>query len=442
MKIFWSWQSDTPGKIGRHFVRDALTAAIERLKQKIDVTEPTERELRSNIHIDHDRKSVAGSPDLARTILEKIAGSAVVIADVTPVGMLTDELRSEEDPPKRLINSNVAIELGYALHTLSDRALLMVMNEHYGNRNDLPFDLRHKAGPITFRLDPKASKQDITKASSNLISQLCEALELCLTEHLESQRLESKKISTVSAIGPATFFERGEVLATVGHRGEQQFSVDNDKIAFLNLLVPNNSPPVSLTDLVRMFESRRPKPFLASQNANLSGIPTRNKYGAVTFDYEGTGTITGLTQGFPGGELWGVNARIIREHQFNDAGRPTYATVIPMIAFEKLYTTALRNYLDIAKLFGFQPPFTARMGAVGLSDAYIIVPGGPFGNGEHVGPIMTQGIQRSYQISETSEAVINGTLREFFIQFYDLAACSRRDVLTPQIVTTHGLPPL
>jgi len=33
MKVFWSWQSDTPGKIGRHFVRDALQAAIERLKE-------------------------------------------------------------------------------------------------------------------------------------------------------------------------------------------------------------------------------------------------------------------------------------------------------------------------------------------------------------------------------------------------------------------------
>jgi hypothetical protein len=33
MKFFWSWQSDTPGAIGRYFVRDALLAAIKQLRQ-------------------------------------------------------------------------------------------------------------------------------------------------------------------------------------------------------------------------------------------------------------------------------------------------------------------------------------------------------------------------------------------------------------------------
>src|SRR5262249_51365389 len=42
------------------------------------------------------------------------------------------------------INPNVAVELGYALHVLGDRALLMVMNEHYGSRADLPFDLQSR----------------------------------------------------------------------------------------------------------------------------------------------------------------------------------------------------------------------------------------------------------------------------------------------------------
>ena len=56
MKIFWSWQSDTPGKIGRHFVRDALNAAIEQLKQTLEIEEPTALEARSAMHLDQDRK--------------------------------------------------------------------------------------------------------------------------------------------------------------------------------------------------------------------------------------------------------------------------------------------------------------------------------------------------------------------------------------------------
>jgi hypothetical protein len=166
MKVFWSWQSDTPGKIGRHFVRDALRAAIEQLKEEPDIKEPTERETRSAMHLDHDRQGISGSPDLAPVILEKIAESAVFIADVTPVGTVT--ITSEQGTPKRIINPNVAIELGYALHALTDRALLMVMNEHYGARVDLPFDLQGKAGPIMFTLAPDADRQKVLNTSRQL----------------------------------------------------------------------------------------------------------------------------------------------------------------------------------------------------------------------------------------------------------------------------------
>ena len=147
MKIFWSWQSDTPGRIGRHFVRDAVRLAIEQLKRAPDVEEPTAAETREGIHLDHDREGVTGSPDLARTIFDKIDRAAVFIADVTAVG-------ASDDGSKRLINSNVAIEYGHAHHSLGDEAILMVQNTHYGDRETLPFDLKHKAGPIQFCLAP------------------------------------------------------------------------------------------------------------------------------------------------------------------------------------------------------------------------------------------------------------------------------------------------
>ena len=151
MKVFWSWQSDTPGKIGRHFIRDALTTAIEQLKQAPEIDEPIEREARSAMHLDQDRKGISGSPDLARVILEKIEHAAVFVADVTAIGIVPDNDNAAK-PAKKLINPNVAIELGYALHALSDRSFLMVMNTYYGDRADLPFDLQAKAGPILVKL--------------------------------------------------------------------------------------------------------------------------------------------------------------------------------------------------------------------------------------------------------------------------------------------------
>jgi len=174
MKIFWSWQSDTPGKTGRFFVREVLDDAVERLKEKNEVDEPQERESKSALHVDQDRQGVAGSPDLAATILKKIKETAVFVADVTPVGeVLSGEENSKK---KKIINSNVAIELGYALNHPGDGALIMVMNTHYGQVEDLPFDLRHKAGPIRYCLAPDADKETISTEYSKLKGSLVAAL--------------------------------------------------------------------------------------------------------------------------------------------------------------------------------------------------------------------------------------------------------------------------
>jgi hypothetical protein len=133
MKVFWSWQSDTPGKVGRHLVRDAIKDAIAVLKQPQDIEEPSEREARESVDIDHDRKGVSGSPDLARTILDKIAKAAVFVGDVTLVG--ENPSRGEDGTKKRLINSNVAIEYGFALNALTDSRVLLVQNTHFGSRD-------------------------------------------------------------------------------------------------------------------------------------------------------------------------------------------------------------------------------------------------------------------------------------------------------------------
>ena len=85
MKIFWSWQSDTPGKTGRYFVRDALSEAIAILKQPEEIEEPTQAENREGLHLDQDRQNVTGSPPLVDTIKQKIRDTAVFVGDVTPV---------------------------------------------------------------------------------------------------------------------------------------------------------------------------------------------------------------------------------------------------------------------------------------------------------------------------------------------------------------------
>ena len=57
-----------------------------------------------------------------------------------------------------------------------------------------------------------------------------------------------------------------------------------------------------------------------------------------------------------------------------------------------------------------------------------------------IAPIHEPVIASRHTLSATDERVGLQLLRSFFIKFYDLAACSRADVLTDDQVAAHGLP--
>ena len=204
-------------------MRDTLRDAIKELKIAEEVEDSPRIDEYEKLHLDHDREGVAGSPDLARVILEKIEASTVFIADVTAIGQVFGDEGKEQ--PKKLINPNVAIELGYALKLLGNSGLLMVMNDHYGTRNDLPFDLRAKAGPILFTLAPEADKQTITQEKAKLKGKLKEAITLCLAERTKTLAASQLAQSAASQITSANWESIGEKL-----RGSCNFlRVDSQK---------------------------------------------------------------------------------------------------------------------------------------------------------------------------------------------------------------------
>jgi hypothetical protein len=172
MKIFWSWQSDTPEQIGKYLVRDALKTAITELKQIEDIEEA----LRDDLHLDQDTQGTTGSPDLVRTIFDKIEKSEIVVADVTIVGKTGEG--------KKLINSNVAIELGYALSECTDARVVFVFNKQYGKHEDLPFDLRHKGGAVVFDLGSEASRKEIDAVREKLSASFVRKLKPFLQQPL------------------------------------------------------------------------------------------------------------------------------------------------------------------------------------------------------------------------------------------------------------------
>lgn len=308
MKIFWSWQSDTPGKIGRHFIRDAILDAINDLKAPPDVEEPTRGTDREALHLDSDRQGVPGSPDLAATIFAKIEAAAVVIADVTPVGRGPARRGKDgaEIPGRALMNPNVAIELGYALGKPSKglgNNLLMVCNAHYGNRGDLPFDLAHKAGPIFFDLAAEAPRAAIDAEQTKLRRELVTALRPFLAEAETASKPAFQQTPPDANAG--VWFQRGEPL---GESGDERFgditqhTIEVSPIFYLRLM-----PLHAQAELTR-FEARNVAhklPFFS----NNGGIFVRpNTWGAANVEPLATGgPLASVTQLFLNGEVWAVN---------------------------------------------------------------------------------------------------------------------------------------
>jgi hypothetical protein len=137
IKVFYSWQSDISRKYNHNFQLDCLKAAVKKLNRELELKVP--------IRTDHDTKDIAGSPDIASTILQKIEDSDVFLGDITFISF---------SHKRALPNPNVLIELGYALHCLSDSRVINIINTAFGKpEGNIPFDLAHKRWPITYNLN-------------------------------------------------------------------------------------------------------------------------------------------------------------------------------------------------------------------------------------------------------------------------------------------------
>jgi hypothetical protein len=66
LKIFFSWQADTPTKEGRNLIERALKTAIDAVNGDFEVAEPG-REV-PKIEIDRDTSGIPGSPPIVETI--------------------------------------------------------------------------------------------------------------------------------------------------------------------------------------------------------------------------------------------------------------------------------------------------------------------------------------------------------------------------------------
>lgn len=120
VSIFYSWQSDTSPKSNRYYIEDAIKKAIKQINKDSQIV----------ACIDRDTKDQLGSPEIHKSVFEKINHSKFFICDLS--------LNDHQSP-----NPNVLIELGYAIKVLGWNKIICLFNATTGKVEDLPFDINH-----------------------------------------------------------------------------------------------------------------------------------------------------------------------------------------------------------------------------------------------------------------------------------------------------------
>jgi hypothetical protein len=235
------------------------------------------------------------------------------------------------------------------------------------------------------------------------------------------------------------FFDHGEVLANVGHPGEQEFTFDTEQFMYLRLIPQNSRSSVGNARVLEVFNKARPLPM--NNNNWAQGISERNKYGAILFVPSTSHDIASFTQGFASGELWGMNNRLFKDQKIPGFASQSAqeAVVIPAVGMEQLFDNTLANYLAVVtQAYELAPPFMVEFGVKGIRGAHVGFPRHP--TGYVVGPIFQESFRRVYPLTETTQDGLNAVLLRFHSEFYEEMLGRRRsDLFTDNYIAAHGL---
>jgi hypothetical protein len=328
MKIFWSWQSDIDGKISRHFVRECLENAAKILNEDSAITERFE--------VDHDTKGVPGSPPITETIFDKIKGSDVFVADVTPVASLVIKDSSGKERIKKIMNPNVAIETGYAIAKLDNKKIITIINDEYGDIEDLPFDLKYKRGPIKYSLTVGASKQEVVNEAERLTNILVDALKyFCANIKAEPSNEEID----LDLHGPGLFIDTKEPIVKIA----DGWSSIKDKSYFLDvpaiysyvriIPIPKDSISIKKTDLKAFLFDREFRIFPLFSRPDQT--PETNQFGAIVVKMR-ENKIPAFVQILKNGTIIGFSA---------------IGPTLPLVTLKNGLETFISSSLSIIKLF-------------------------------------------------------------------------------------------
>jgi hypothetical protein len=419
--VFFAWQSDTLQRHNRYLIRMALEEAAKRISNDMAI--------RTNVLIDSDTQDVLGQPPVTDTILGKIQSCDVFTPDFSFVA------RAESG--KLVPNPNVMLEYGYALRARGYGVMMPVMNTAYGPPEQLPFDMGHLRDPLQYRLEHTETNAERRSVRKDLSDKFENVLRLMIAATVSKANDDKPFAQAKAFTPPAFFFEPSEVVAEFGfHESKRdRYRFDSARAIFLRLYPAYaDQPAVGRAKVKAIFTARKPWPM----SLTIGGLAAENTYGSIVIDPKGNSSIAGMTQGFPTGELWGVNSQPF----VTTAEGFKIRDYVGMISVEKLFIRALENYIRIAVgEYQLHPPFVVEAGGNGLQDVYAGVPSKEVSSGQLEGPFRSPSFEKRYVLEDVHPNLISDVLRQFFDEFYDLAACSRSAVLTDAHVVANELPP-
>lgn len=281
MKVLYSWQMDAPRKINKDFIHDALKEAIDSLNEDVEFSEA------ERIDLDQDTKGVLGAPPIAKVIFDKIRQADVFVADVSLIG--------EGPDGKRHINSNVGIELGYALGANGYVPLLNIMNTFYGSAEKLPFDLRDRRRPVCYDLAPPANREEREKAKTRLVGEL----KVILRDYIST--LSGNAVEHVpesSSYIASAFWNKSETIIR-NYLDNGELLCDSTHLISIRVIPQSNQSELTRADCRNKISNFAP---LLRQNGYTTGT---NKWGALSYNViDDTNSMFSGAQLFKSGELW------------------------------------------------------------------------------------------------------------------------------------------
>ncbi len=420
--VFFSWQSDSPPKIGREFLEKILREVCKDIAGDTTLDEAQRQE----IVLDSDTKNVPGQPPVFQTILNKIDVAAVFVADLTFVG----DRRNGSGP---IPNPNVLIEHGYALKTLKHERIIHIINTVYGkpSRENLPFDLVHLLYPTTYHLEEGASQSSINAERERLYPILNKSVRSCLG-------LGSKATSKTVAItqifsehapknGPARFRESGQEL---GIKDSDWFNDGKSQKVFLPegaamwlRVIPAGNPGVRLrsADLKKIIRGERGQfTTLISRSGGYDYVRAEDGMGLYYAsgkeidEQKQSVQVPAVAFIFETGEIWSIDTAWL---QYSE-------NIIPFI--EEHYKSSLTIYANLLRNIEMEGPYKWIAGISGVKGRKIAMPPPPPGKTyfENVGKeCVTDTIQAQGQYDIGQEP--GKVLQPFFEEIFDRCGMER-----------------